>query len=450
MDYNKIKDEILKCVGGIDNLENVSHCATRLRLTLKDDSKFDGDAVAKIDGVLNSIKVGNQRQIIIGQHAKEVAEAFGFSENAEGQGKKGFNIKNLLMDASSFMGASVGPMIIPMIGGGLVKALLLLLVQLGVMTGSEDTYAVLWFAADAIFIYRGVFIAYGAAKKMGGNIILAVYLALIMMSPVYTGYVSSGTPVSIFGINIPLLDYSNGFLQFLFTTVLMCYLERGLKKFIPDTFQQLLVPFIIVLVMTPVAFLVTGPISNTLANWLSVPLVALGNYTYILVPILGLILPLMIMFGLHAPVFMFSYVTYMAIYGYDPIFMPASQVSHIAMGAVCFAVLLKTKKLSLKETAASAGLMVSFGSISEPAIFGVLLQDKIAMLAACIGGFAGSVIAGIVGLKCYAIVGSGWTYIPTFVGPESGLVGGLVSVIVGFAVAFAIAYLLYKDKPEEE
>lgn len=180
MDYQKMKQEILLHVGGAENISNVAHCATRLRLELKDDSKFDEKGIQGIEGVVNTLKMGGQCQIIIGQNVKELYEEFARDENTE-YGKKGktFVLKDTLYGIGEFMSASIGIAVVPIIGGGLIKAIMTILVQLGLMSSTGDTYTVLWFASDAVFQFFPIFVAIGAARKLKADMVMAVYCVCI-------------------------------------------------------------------------------------------------------------------------------------------------------------------------------------------------------------------------------------------------------------------------------
>lgn len=449
MNYKEMKKQIIASVGGQDNIVNVTHCATRLRLVLKDTDKFDEDSIKKIDGVVNTLKMGGQCQIIIGHQVKELYNEFSNDTFAtyEAKGKQ-FNIKDTFTAIGEFMSAAIGPAIVPIIGGGLIKSVLVILTQLNLLSSTSDIYTVFWFAADAVFQFLPIFIAIGVSRKLNSNMMLAIYSVCILISPTFVNAVNSGTVYTIFGIQIPALSYYNAFLPALLTSILACLIEKGLKKVLPDVLQSLLIPFIVVLVMTPLGLLVTGPLSNTIANWLSIPLIQLAQYSQIFIPVLGAIMPFMVMFGLHGPLFTFSMVAFYMTVGYEPLLMPASLCSHLAMGAVALAVSIKSKNQKVKSNAASCCATVWLGAVSEPVIFGVLLQNKISMLAACIGGFAGSLIAGIGGLKCYAVAGSGLFFIPTFIGAESSLILALAASITSIVVAFIVTMMKYRDEDE--
>lgn len=447
MDYKKAKEQILENVGGAENIANIAHCATRLRITLLDNSKFNGDAINGIDGIVNHIKVGSQYQLIVGQNVKYLyAEFEGAVAASTGAVQKaGMSLKDIFLKLGTFIGAAIGPSIIPVIGGGLVKALLTVLAQFALIDKAGGTYILLWAAADVIMQFWPLFIAYGVAKKMNATVPLIMFVALIPLSPVFASYVSAGTGISLFGMNVQLINYYNNFLPALFGAVAACYLERFLKKIIPELFEGLLVPFLVVLIMTPVSLLIIGPASAELGALVGKPLVAMCNILWLILPVLGALMPFLIIFALHGAVFGFSLVTFLTTFGYDPIFMPASLVSHISMGAVAFAVFLKSKVKKTKAVALSSCSSVWLGSVSEPVIFGVVIQSKINALATMAGGFAGGIVMAIGRVKCYAIVGSSWLFIPTFVGEESSLFMAVMACLVACAVAFIITFIFYKE-----
>lgn len=448
MNYKEIKQQIIDAVGGESNIVNVTHCATRLRLVLKDEEKFKEEEVNKIKGVINTLKMGGQCQLIIGPDVKELYNEFSQGTTSRGceTKKKKFKISDIFQNLFGFLGACVGIYIIPLIGGGLIKAGLTISVQLGLLTTASDTYTVFWFAADAVFQFLPIFVAIGASRKLNANQMLAVYSVAIMLSPVFLNYVNSGTPLTLFGINMPLISYYNGFLPAVITVVVMAYIERGLKRIIPSAAQQLLLPFLIILIMTPVALLITGPIAQELGNLLAQPLITMSDYTWIVVTVLGFIMPLMIMFGLHSAIFTFTFTVLLPTFGYDPMFMPASFCSHIAMGAVALAIFFKSKNIEIKTNAISSCATIWVGSVSEPVIFGVLAQNKISMIAACIGGGGASLIAGIFGLKCYAIAGSGIMHMPTFIGEESSWTIVIIAMVIAITVSMLIVFIFYEDR----
>lgn len=454
MNNKDLKRAILESIGGEENLVNVTHCATRLRLVLKDESKIDEEKLKNTEGIINTIKMGEQYQLIIGPSVKDLYNEFGgISPDINGTNdtpKRKFDVKKIFQNLFSFLGACVGVYIIPLIGGGLVKAGLTLFVQFGLLQATSGTYTTLWFASDAVFQFLPIFIALGAARKLNANEMLAVYTVCIMISPVFISAINDGSALSIFGINIPLISYYNGFLPAVITVVVMAYLERGLKIVIPKSAQQFLLPFLIILIMTPISLLVTGPIAQELGNLLAMPLISMGDYTWVVVTLLGFFMPIMIMFGLHSAVFTFTFTVILPAYGYDPVFMPASLCVHMAMGAVALAVSLKSKNKAIKTTAISACLTTWIGSISEPVVFGVLAQNKFAMIAACLGGGTASLVAGLFGLKCYAVAGSGFMHAPTFIGPESSWVLLVVSIAISIVVSMIVVFTFYKDSKQNE
>ena len=447
MDYKKMTQQILANIGGEENISNVTHCATRFRLVLKDESKFNEDGIKNIDGILNVIKVGSQFQLIVGENVKYLYAEFIKDVNLDSDvTKPKHSIKDIIINMGTFVGGAVGPAIVPMIGVGLIKALVTILSQFGLMSSTSDTYSILWLAADAVMQFWPLFAAYGVAKKLDATPTLIMYVVCITLSPAFANYVNTATNVTLFGLDIPLINYYNNFLPALFSAIIACYLEKWLRKVLPDIIQSLLVPFIVVLVMTPISLLFVGRFATLLGEWISIPLLALVDYSFVIVPLLAILMPFLIMFAFHAPIFSFVMVAYIGNFGYDPLFMPASLIAHTAMGAVALAVAIKTKVNKTRGIAISSCSSVWLGSISEPVIFGIVIQNKINTLATMAGALAGGLIAGIAGIKCYALVGSGLLFIPTFVGAESSLIAVLLACLAAAVVAFIITFMFYNDK----
>ena len=225
----------------------------------------------------------------------------------------------------------------------------------------------------------------------------------------------------------------------------MALLERLLKKILPKSVQTLLVPFLIVLIMTPIALCATGPFATWLATLVAKPIIALANYGWLIVTILACFMPLLIMFGLHGVIVGFLIVTFYMTLGYDAYFMVAALCSHFAIGTVAITVGIKSKNAQMKQVGFSTGSTMLLGNVSEPAIFGVLLQSPAAMISACAAGAAAGLFAGIVGVKCYAIAGASVLFIPCFIGEQSSLLNVLITVAISVVSAFVLTMLLYKD-----
>ncbi|HPF42165.1 MAG TPA: PTS transporter subunit EIIC [Bacillota bacterium] len=447
MDYKELASAIVLAVGGEDNIVNVAHCATRLRFVLKDTEKFNEEALKKIDGVINTMSFGGQYQVIIGPHAKDVfpfMPSKGKGEKKEkSDKKKGF--KHVLASIAEFLSASIGVAIIPLIGAGMIKAILTMLIQFGWLGTDNNTYIVLYFAADAIWYFIPVFLAIGAARKLGSDPILAVLMACIMLSPTFVSYVNAGTPLTIFGLPITLTTYGQSFLPILLTVYVMSLLEKALKKYIPSGAQMLLVPVLIILIMTPVALVLTGPLTNWVAILIAKPLEAISDYTWILVMILAALMPILIMFGLHGAIVTFIILTWYVTVGYDPVFMVAALCAHISIGTTAIVVGIKTKNRVMRSTAYSSGVTMLIGNVSEPAIFGVLLRSKKALITTCISAGITGLYAGLMGVKCYVIAGASWLFMPLFIGDGSTWFAVISTVILATILSGVLAFIFYKD-----
>lgn len=449
MDYKKMSDEIISNVGGLDNIANVTHCATRFRLVLLDDSKVNEEAVTSIDGVMGIVRLGNQCQIIIGKEVTEVYKAF-LAEHTDFKPiKKKIELKNIFPAIGDLLGAAIGPAIIPMVGGGIIKSILIMLASTGVMSNTSDVYTVLYFAADACWYFLPILLAYGTAKKLDADVMMSIIISCIMISPTYVEAIASGQSYTVFGLNIPLITYAGSFLPIIFTIVIYAQVEKILKKYIPNIVQIILVPTLSILIMTPIALMVTGPIITWLNNLLSIPAVALSDYLIIIVPLLSVIWPLLIMFGLHQGIFQVLFFAYFSTMGYDPVAMVSFLCAHIAIGTVAIATGLKSKDSKIKEVGFATGITMLVGNISEPAIFGILIRNKVCLISACIASGVAGIYAGITGIKCYVLAGATWGFIPTFVGEESSMFNVVMTCVISTVVSAVLIWRFYKDPKDK-
>jgi len=449
MNYKKVADEIKLNVGGSSNIKNVTHCATRLRFILSDDSKFNDEANKKIDDVVNIIKIGDEFQIIIGHEVKNVYKAF--VENDKDLIKKvdGLKsektIKTVLLSIASYIQASLGTIIPLLIGTGLIKAVLAILLQLELVTATNDTYIVLYFASDAMFYFMGVIAAIGAARKLNADIPMAVFMALMLLSPTFVSNVTNGVKMTVFGMPIYSVSYANSFLPIIIVVWVMSKLDTFFDEHLPLLVKDVLRPTLVILIMIPLSFCVLGPSVTWIANLLAQPFTTLLDYPWALTALFGLLMPILIMFGIHGIFFSVVSLNLFAQLGYDPFMMPGGYCSFFAITAVALVVAFKTKQKRYRSQCLSSGLSLFFGGVSEPAIFTVLVKNKMAMIIACISGGIGGLIAGLLSTKCYNPVGGSLTLFIYYVGPESPMSSVLIAAGVSVVIAVVASLIVFKD-----
>lgn len=447
MDYVKTAHEICDAIGGSKNVKNVSHCATRFRVVLHDDSKFDVETIEKIAGVKGTLTLGSQHQIIIGKEVADLYNAFVKEfkiEDAQGEvpeekGKK----RNILADVGSYIQGAIGPMIVPMVGAGLIKAMLTLLVTMGLITNTNSTYTMLWSCADAVMYFMPVLLAYGAAKRLACNEVMALIMALMTLNTTWTAALQAGETMTLFGITVPAYSYAQQFLPVLLTVAIYALIERLLKKYVPDILQLIIVPALSIFIMIPIIFLVIGPAMVWLSNMIAIPAAWLAESRIIAIPLLAMLWPILTLFGLHGAVYQVVYLLYFNMYGYDPVCLVSYLCTHMSIGFVALMSAIISKNKETREIGISTGITMLFGCVSEPAIFGVLMKDKRMFAATLSAAFVSGIYAALSGIKNTVLGGAASLLgIPFFIGEGSSLINVLITIIIA-AVGSAFFVLLY-------
>lgn len=446
MDYKTTAEAILREVGGASNVAAATHCATRLRLTLKSEEGIDDTAVKAIDGVINVAHGGGQYQVIIGT---EVPKVFAevqplLGAVAAGAGEAPAERKRGLDAVFDFISGVFTPILPAIIGAGLIKSILAIAQLLGADTASS-TYLFVNVIGDAPLYFLPVMLAFTASKKLGCNQFLAVVIAGALIHPSYTALITDQFNIhfsSFFGIPVTLATYSSTVIPALLMVGLLYFVERACDRWIPKLMRFFFKPVVCMLVVGVVTFIVLGPLGFIVGTGICTALNALSQYVPWLVPtILGAVYPLMVTTGMHYGVVPFMMQS-LAQQGFEQICCAGNLPSNIAQGAAALAVGLRTKSTRLKETAIPAGVTAILGT-TEPALFGVTLQYKKVLACVMAGGCVGGFYGGIMGVKCYAFISPGLLSMAAFVGPDGWMnfIHACVSAVIGFVVTFALVWL---------
>ena len=445
VDFTQLANELVETVGGKDNIKTLTHCATRLRFVLKDETVVNEEDVKKVNGVLGVAHGAGQYQVIIGNRVSiaydEIAKlgvSVGGNEDVVEKDdlKKDSGINRVIRAIAG----SLQPAIMAMCGAGMLKGLLALFEALGWLSSSSGTYIVLYAAADAVFRYLPVIIAYNASKQFNCNTFIAVTIVCAMIYPTIAG-MEEGT--KFLGIPLTVVDYHSSLLPPFIVVFAYSYLEKFLKKVIPDAAYQFVMPCVSLAVMVPLALLVVGPIFDTLGNLLSAGYTAIYKISPIIPGfVIGGFWQTLVVFGIHmafVPLMMQNVLTL----GYDTI-CPIIGAANFSIPGACLGVFLKSKNKNLKDIALTSTISGFLGGITEPGIYGVCLPYKKPFYGAIIGGAVGGIIISIFGAKCASIVIPGLFTLPAFLG--DGFVGMVLGMIVSFVLSAVIAFFLYKDE----
>ncbi len=471
MDHKKVAAQILEKVGGAANIKASTHCATRLRLTLADESLANDAEVKAIEGVINVAHGGGQYQCIIGAEVPGVYAALqellpadaGADADAAADGEKGAagaddapgapaaTAKKRALDVVfDFVSSVFTPILPAIIGAGLIKSILAIAVLLGVPT-TDTTYVFVNLIGDAPLYFLPVLLAYTASKKVGCNSFLAVAIAGAMLHPTYTAMITDAFAVnfsSMFGLPVTLATYSSSVIPALLMVGALYWVEKACDRCIPKLARFFFKPVVCMVLVGALTFIVLGPIGFLVGNLVSAGLDALSTYVPWLVPtVVGAIFPLMVTTGMHYGIVPFMMQS-IAAQGFEQICCPGNLPSNIAQGAAALAVGLKSKKVELKETAITAGITAILGT-TEPALFGVTLNFKKVLTCVMIGGACGGFYSGITGVKCYAFISPGLLSMPAFIGPDGmgNFVNACIAAVIGFVVTFVLVWVWgYRDE----
>ena len=439
MDYKEMSEEILKAVGGEKNINSATHCATRLRLYLKDESLANDGEVKKIKGVMGITHSQGQYQIIIGQEVGNVAKYFMNQKEETGEEKKKFNILELI--------AGCFTAILPVLtAAGMLQALLVLATSFGV-SDKSDTYIVLYNIANAAFYFLPVILGFSCAKKFHVNSYMGAFLGAILIHPDLMG-----KGLSFIGIPIKAVTYSSSVVPIFLGVAFMSIVEPLADKVCPKIVKFFLKPLLTIIIVAPVTLIVLGPIGMVIGEYLSKLILFINNNFGMLTPIIiGGLCPVIIMTGMHYAIMPIS-IQQFSTMGYDSIMAPGMLCCNIAQGGAGLAVALKTKNKDFKALATSTGITALLG-ITEPVMYGVNLKLKRPFLAVMIGGACGGIVSGIFAVKSFAFASPGLAGIAIFIGGNGfkNIIGALLSIVVAFIVSFVMTLILgFEDETDGE
>lgn len=457
--YDELANKILGLIGGGENITFLTHCATRLRLEIKDQSLVDLEQIKAIPGVFGAHWSGAQLQIVIGQDVANVYDVIcektglkkqaAVNENLDQDLTEGKKNKFSFYSIVEIISNAVIPSLVVMIGAGMVKVLLIFLDLFGILPTGSSTYQLLFNAVDSVYYFLPILVGYGVAKKLGRDPILGIVMGMFLVAPTFLANVGGGVPMDFLGISVYPKAYNGTFLPAILCTAVMCPIYTFFEKRVPKIVRNLIAPLCTFLIMIPLAYLVLAPIASIAGDYLAVGVMWVYNHTgFMGVAIFCALLPFLITTGMH---YCFSpYWAAMVTTTGEPFYLISNCIFNINVGIACIVIGLKTKIVENKALSTSAGISSAVGGISEPALFGVLLKNKGALIAVIIGDLIGGAAAGLLGVAAHMWPPSwGMFMIPSFIDSGAGLVNCLIAVALGFVVTAVATFVLYKDpKPQ--
>lgn len=431
--YDELAKQIVASVGGAGNVNSLIHCATRLRFQIKDPAKVDKKRLSQTEKVITVVEAGGQLQVVIGNAVGDVYDAILATSSIKAgdmdRDDKKSGDKNIINMFMSTVSGIFAPILGAMSGAGLLKGLLILFTTMGWMSTDMGTYRILFAAADGVFTFLPVFLAYTSAKRFKADPFVSVAIASALMYPNITAAFAAKESLTFLNIPVVLVSYTSSVIPIILSVYVLSKLERGLRSILPDIVKNIFTPLLSLVIMVPSTFLVIGPVSDFAGKMLAGGYTALVSVNPIIAGfILGLVWPAAVMFGLHWG-FIPIVINNISQYGRDTLFTITGP-NNFAQAGAALGVFLKTKNKKVKDIAGPAALSAVLAGITEPAIYGVTLKYKKPF-------FIGAFFSGIAG-AITAAVGAG---APTVLGTSLLTLTGYIGVgFAGFCAACAIAY----------
>ncbi|WP_215190497.1 beta-glucoside-specific PTS transporter subunit IIABC [Exiguobacterium sp. s6] len=438
--------DIIRHVGGKDNVKSVFHCATRLRFKLKDEQKANPEALKNHDGVITVVQSGGQFQVVIGNNVpyvyQDVVEAGGFQTSSNDDTEKS-GVFNRLIDV---IAGIFTPILGPMAGSGLLKGLLAILVALGLLTQDMGTYIVLNAAADALFYFLPVILGHSAAKKFGGNPYIGMIIGGALVYPAIVAMQGAGESLTFLTVPVVLMSYASSVIPIILAAYVSSKIETFFNKHTHEAVRNFTTPMMALLIVVPLTFLAIGPVATYASQGLA------GGYSFlyelspvVAIAFIGAFWQVLVMFGLHwglVPII----INNLAVVGMDTIVVGVLMATFGQVGAT-LAITLKARDPKTKGLGTSSTIAGVFG-ITEPAIYGLTLPRKKPFVFGMVGGAAGGVVGGMLGTAAYAMGGLGVFSIPVMI-PATGLdmtfYGALIGLVVATLVSFGLTFAFHKE-----
>ncbi|WP_117170931.1 beta-glucoside-specific PTS transporter subunit IIABC [Paraliobacillus sediminis] len=449
MSYNDLAKDIVRLVGGEENVNSLVHCATRLRFKLKDNNKAEKEELKNIDDVLSVVVSGGQFQVVIGNQVSKVYEEItkvsniggSSSSSADDSNQEKGNIGSRIFE---FISGSFSPLIPVLAGAGMLKALIIVLEMLGWLSEGNGTYSILSAAGNSIFYFLPVMLGITSAMKLGANPYVGGAIGAALLEPDFMALIPEEV-TSFIGIPVVMMDYSSSVFPIFIAIAIFAVFEKQLKKFVHKDLQLFLVPMLSLAIIVPLTAIVFGPFGVYLGDGIASGINFLIDASGLLAgAVLGGFMTFLVVLGLHwgiIPIILENLAN-----GGDPI-SPMWAAATFAQIGVAIGIFIKARDKKLKSLAGSAAAPGLLAGVTEPIIYGLLLQYKRTLVYVIIGGAVGGAINGLGGVTLSAFAFHSLFAIP--------INTPWLIYIIGIGAAFTIGMVLtlvlgYESKPSNK
>ncbi|MGT2735885.1 beta-glucoside-specific PTS transporter subunit IIABC [Streptococcus orisratti] len=442
-DYTELAQDIVAHVGGKDNIVKLVHCVTRLRFTLKDESKADDDYLKQRDGVVTVVKAGGQYQVVIGNHVPDVYDTVLKVAGIQGEG--GIDVDegdvpqgNLFDRFIALVSGLFQPMLGVLSAAGMIKGIVAILVAVGVAK-TDGLYIILNAAGDGLFQFLPLVLAITSARRFKMDQFTALALGFALVYPdIAASFAKGGVKFLGLPVIFPTSSYLSTVLPIILTVWVGSKIEHFFKKVIPDVVKVFVVPFCVLLLTVPLAYLAIGPVMNYASDLVGTLFTSIYGISPILYGlILGAAWQVLVMFGLH--------------WGLVPLAILELQQNPsgtllVASIAICFSqagallnIMLRTKEEKVRELAIPALISALFG-VTEPAIYGITLPMRTPFIMTCVAGAIQGAFLGLMDVKMYVMGGMGLFSIPSFINAKNSM--NLIYYLIAIAASFVLGFVL--------
>ena len=453
-DYTELAQDIVAHVGGKDNIIKLVHCVTRLRFTLKDESKADDDYLKQRDGIVTVVKAGGQYQVVIGNHVPDVYDTVLKVAGIQGEG--GIDVNegdvpqgNLFDQFIALVSGLFQPILGALSAAGMIKGLVAILAAVGVKETS-GLYVILNAAGDGFFQFLPVILALTAAKRFKMEQFTALALSFALAYPNIAASFANGN-VDFLGLPVifPSSSYLRTVLPIILTVWVGSKIEKFFKKIIPDVVEVFVVPFFVILITVPLAYLAIGPVMNWASNLIGVIFTNIYGFSPIVFGILlGALWQVLVMFGLHwglVPIAILDFSTK----GWSTLLVASTAICFAQAGAL-LNIFLRTKEDKVKQLTIPAFISALFG-VTEPAIYGITLPMRTPFIMTCVAGAIQGAFLGFFNTTAYTMGGMGLFAIPSYFTPKHVPAGAntdvnnvwyfFIAILMSFVLGFVLTQL---------
>lgn len=457
MNYKEMAQNIISDVGGKENVRSLNHCYTRLRFSLKNETRAQTKVIEDLDGVLSVVQSGGEYQVVIGPEVNGVFKAIqdnkllseeqlnggasgqnpiSVEKNNEKKGLKYYAGRGLDIFVSCFT-----PIIPVIAGAGMVKVLIAILQSMNLINAHSSTFLILNAIGNGVYYFLPFLVAVTTSRVLKADTFISLAVTSTIMYPQLSQLAAKG-PKMISFLNVPMqiVDYSSQALPIILAVLVVKYVDKFSDKITPNLVKTFLKPMITLLISIPVVLWVFGPAAAWLGNLFTQFTVLMNQWGWIAVGLNAALFPILVLTGTHNALIPLM-VQMFATQGFDAVLVPSGLAANIAESGAAAAVGVKSKDRKMKSTAMGATISALFG-ITEPALYGVNLKLKRPFIGVLLGSLIGGSFAGLLHVTAYSFVAPSILSLPIFIGKNSNIITAILTVLVTFVATFIITWLL--------